>query len=231
MNIVGKKFTVAEFREYVKTIGKQNWVKRIVLHNTATPSIAQRPGGVLTSQHIKNLKGYYEGKGWNGAPHLFIDAEGIWVFNPLNETGIHSPSYNGSAWGVEMLGNFEVESFTSGLGAKIAENAESACAILAELQGWPDLNDQRLILHKEDKKTDHDCPGKNVKKGDFIALANQKLDVKPPNQSFYLEAGGKHIPGAFMEDGVTYAPVRALSEALGFKVTFDQANNKVTISK
>lgn len=232
-SIIARKFTVPEFQEYVKSVGKQAWVKRIVLHNTAAPSIAQRPGGILTLTHIKNLHTYYsQTQGWSGGPHLFIDAEGIWVFNPLDKKGVHSPSYNGSSWGVEMLGNFETESFTTGLGAKIAANAQAACAILAELQGWPDLHDQRLILHKEDKKTNHDCPGKNVIKSFFVSAANAMMGaIKPTEKSLVLEVDGKSITGAFLQDGVTYAPVRSLAEALGFKVIFDAGNNKVTITK
>lgn len=236
--IIARKFSAPEFREYCKTIGKQPWVKRIVLHNTGTPSLAQRPGGILTEQHIKNLHTYYaQTQKWSGGPHLFIDAEGIWVFNPLNDPGVHSPSYNSSAWGVEMLGDYASESFKTGLGAKVAENAWEACAILAEMQGWPDLEDQRLILHKEDPKTTHNCPGKNVVKDDFIARAKLYMDTHngaivsndPPE--FSVVVNGKVLSGAFVDKGVSFVPIRALSEALGFKVDFDPKTNQATIRK
>jgi hypothetical protein len=230
--IVAKKFTPDEFDAYVAgALKPQGWVKRIVLHNTGAPSLAQRPGGVLTAQHIDNLHSYYsETKAWSGGPHLFIDATGIWVFNPLDDPGVHSPSYNSSSWGVEMLGDYSRESFTTGLGNQVRTNALRAVAALARLQGWPDLKDQRLILHKEDKATDHDCPGRNVDKANFVAAASA-LVPKQSEPALKLVVAGKSIDGAFIKDGVSYAPVRALGEALGAKVSFDRQTNTVTVNK
>lgn len=234
-SIVAKKFTVKEFEEYLKTIGKQGWVKRIVLHNTASPSLAQRKNGVLTAQHIKNLHNYYQNKGWSGGPHLFIDAEGIWVFNPLDDPGVHSPSYNKSAWGVEMLGNYESESFTTGLGAKVAENAKGACAALAKMQDWVNLQEQRLILHKEDTATDHNCPGKNVIKSTFIAETDKLIsgDKEKPELKIMVNSGSKKtkVVGGFVREGVTYVPLRALSVASQGKmvVIHDPASNTVNV--
>lgn len=218
--IVAEKFAPDDFDKYVAGLKPQKWVKRIVLHNTASPSLAQRPGGLMTEQHIKNLHHYYQevvdsGRGWSGAPHLFVDAEGIWVFNPLDKPGVHSPSYNSSSWGVEMLGDYSTESFTTGLGAEVRENSLRAVAALARLQGWPNLGSDRLILHKEDPATTHNCPGKNVVKRDFVEAASALV--------LRLVVGGKVIPGAFIRDGVSYAPVRPLVEALGATVKFDPA--------
>jgi hypothetical protein len=230
--IVAKKFTPDEFDAYVAgALKPQLWVRRIVLHNTAAPSLAQRPGGILTAQHIDNLHTYYsKTKKWSGGPHLFVDATGIWVFNPLNDPGVHSPSYNSNSWGVEMLGNYETESFTSGLGAKVRENALRACAALARNQQWNDLQAGRLILHKEDPATDHDCPGKNVNKADFVAAASALIS-KPKAPTLKLVVAGKAVDGAFVKDGVSYAPVRALGEALGAKVEFDPKTNTITVNK
>jgi N-acetylmuramoyl-L-alanine amidase len=230
--IVAKKFTPDEFDAYIAGAFKpQGWVKRIVLHNTGAPSLAQRPGGILTAQHIDNLHTYYaDTKKWSGGPHLFVDATGIWVFNPLDDPGVHSPSYNSSAWGVEMLGDYSRESFTTGLGGQVQANALRALAALARLQGWPDLKNQRLILHKEDPKTTHDCPGKNVDKANFVAAASM-LIPKSVAPAFKLVVSGKTIDGAFVKDGAMYAPVRALGEALGAKVKFDPNSNVVTVNK
>lgn len=222
--IVARKFTLNEFDDYCAgAVKRQDWVRRIVLHNTAVPSLSQRPRGILTPRHIDGLHAYYQDdKKWSGGPHLFVDAEGVWVFNPLDRHGVHSPTYNSSSWGVEMLGDYETESFTSGLGADVAENARRACAALARLQGWADLKDDRLILHKEDPQTTHNCPGKNVDKATFVALSSALVPKKPP---FIVMVGGKKLEGAFQADGVSYAPIRALAEALGAKVSYDPKTN------
>lgn len=231
--IVGKKFTISEFDAYCDSLKKQSWVKRIVLHNTAVPSLAQRPGGILTTQHIKNLKSYYEGMDWPGGPHLFIDATGIWVFNPLNREGTHSPSYNSSAWGVEMLGDYQKESFTSGLGAAVATNAQHAVASLAQLQGWTSIDNGKMLLHKEDPNTTHkSCPGKNVFKADFIDKVNKILKPVDEPEAISVIAGGVKIDGAYVDDkSVTYTPLRSLCEALGLKVTYIASKNQVIVTK
>ena len=61
----------------------------------------------------------------NGAPVriLFVDDKQIWVFTPLNLSGVHSPSWNKIAMGVEMLGDYSKEKFDSGRGLKVQQNA------------------------------------------------------------------------------------------------------------
>lgn len=230
--IVGKKYSIAEFETYCDSLSKQEWVKKIVLHNTAIPSLAQRPGGILTSQHIKNLKSYYEGLGWSGGPHLFVDATGIWVFNPLNKKGVHSPSFNSNAWGVEMLGDYQKESFTSGLGAAVANNAQHAIAMLAQVQNWTNIKD-KMILHKEDPNTTHKtCPGKNVDKLEFMNRVNMILNPVDEKQELTVLANNIKIEGAFVDDkSVTYVPLRALSTALGFKIKYIASKNQVIVEK
>lgn len=218
MTIVGKKYTPLEFNDYCKGIKKQHWVQHIILHNTASPSLAQRPGGVLTETHIKNLKTYYEGLGWSAGPHLFVDATGIWVFTPLDKHGVHSPSFNIDSWGVEMLGDYNTESFTEGLGDKVRQNALSAVRSLMQIQGWKSV-DGILKLHKEDPQTTHDCPGKNVSKAQFIKALS-------PAPSLIV----KGTPTTSIRVGsITYAPVRELAEKLGHTVTFDVQTNTVTV--
>jgi hypothetical protein len=232
--IVARKFTDrADFAAYLKGLGRQGWVSKIVLHNTGVPSLSQRAGGILTEQHIENLQSFYsKSMGWLGGPHLFVDAGGVWVFNPLTKQGVHSPSFNRSAWGLEMLGDYEKESFSSGLGAQVRENTCWALAELALLQGWPNLNDGRLILHKEDKVTTHNCPGKNVNKSAVIFEANRAMKGAVSQQSGpTVLLNGKELRGCVREDGVTMAPLRLLAEGLGAKVAFDENTDTILITK
>lgn len=126
---------------------------------------------------MRNLENYYKNnQQWSAGPHLFVADDLIWVFTPLNVSGVHSPSWNSVAWGVEMVGDYSVEPF----GAAIQENVLSALAILHGALG---LNPEMLRLHKEDPRTTHICPGKNVVKTDIIRGIHDKLSV------------GEHTPG------------------------------------
>lgn len=174
--IVGKNFDPAAFDAYLHGLAWTAWRPSfIVLHNTGAPSLAQRPQG-LTLQHIKNLEVYYrDQQHWKAGPHLFIDDWQIWVFTPLTVSGVHSPSWNKVALGVEMLGNYEVEDFASGRGLKVKNNAVSAVASLSAVLG---LDPDKMKLHKEDLATNHNCPGKNVSKSKFIREVHELIKAR-----------------------------------------------------
>lgn len=160
--IVGKSFSAAEFDAYCHTLTWSAWRPSfIVLHNTGVPSLAQRPKG-LTRTHIANLETFYRDTNkWSAGPHLFIDDRQIWVFTPLTLSGVHSPSWNSLALGIEMLGDFEKEPFDSGRGLAVQKNAVAAMGSLSAVLGLDPLT---MRLHKEDPKTTHACPGKTVRK-------------------------------------------------------------------
>jgi N-acetylmuramoyl-L-alanine amidase CwlA len=164
--IVGKSFSPDGFDDYCHSLQWLAWRPQfIALHNTAVPSLAQRPKG-LTKRHINNLVSYYrDEQGWKAGPHLFVDDKQIWVFTPLTVSGVHSPSWNKIALAIEMLGDYNKESFDSGRGLKVRKNAVAAMATLCAILG---LNPMGMRLHKEDPQTTHDCPGKRVRKLEFI---------------------------------------------------------------
>jgi len=164
--IVGLNFDQEEFDSYCHSLQWNAWRPSfIVLHNTATPSLAQRPKG-FSEQHIKNFVSFYrDTQNWSAGPHLFIDDKHIWVFTPLTVSGVHSPSWNKLAIGIEMLGNYEQESFSEGRGLAVRKNAVAAIATLSAALG---LNPESLRLHKEDPLTTHVCPGKKVKKAEIL---------------------------------------------------------------
>ena len=152
----------------------------VVLHNTGAPSLAQRPLG-LTRQHLANLEAYYRGQKWSSGPHLFVDDRQAWVFTPLTTPGVHSPSWNGTALGVEMLGDFESEPFDSGRGAAVRELAVDALAVLC---GRLNLDPKTALrLHREDPKTTHKCPGKNVVKDAVIAAVMIRMEAHNAHRS------------------------------------------------
>ena len=171
--IVGQNFSPTAFDAYCHTLQWLSWRPSfIVLHNTGAPTLAQRPTG-LSLQHIKNLETYYKDtQQWTGGPHLFIDDRQIWVFTPLTVSGVHSPSWNKVSLGVEMLGDYETESFTTGRGLKVRRNAVAALVSLSAALG---LEAATIKLHREDPLTTHACPGKNIRKLELIQEVQDQL--------------------------------------------------------
>ena len=172
--IVGKSFDTEEFKAYCQTQQWTDWQPTfIVLHNTAAPTLAQRPNG-LTQQHILNLEHFYrDEQHWKAGPHLFVDDKQIWVFTPLTVSGTHSPSWNDQALGVEMLGDYDNEDFDSGRGLAVQRNAVAAVATLSAALG---IDPASMQLHKDDAATTHrNCPGANVDKDQFIAAVKQAM--------------------------------------------------------
>lgn len=170
--IVGQGFTTAEFHEYVKAqrLYDSPWKPEfIVLHNTANPTIEEwhkYPG----KTRMLGLQNYYrDDKKWSAGPHLFVADNLIWVFTPLQHPGVHSPSWNRVAWGVEMIGDYSVEPANAGLGLRVKLNTIFALATLCQ---FGNLDTSGIRLHKEDPKTTHNCPGKNISKTEMIARAH-----------------------------------------------------------
>jgi hypothetical protein len=179
--IVGKSFVPTAFDSYVSQLKFDQWRPQfVVLHNTANPKLSQWHS-VSGEQRMKNLEHFYKNtQKWSAGPHLFVADDLIWVFTPLTVSGVHSPSWNSVAWGVEMVGDFNAEPFD----ARVRDNAVAALATLHAVLG---LDPKTLKLHKEDKKTTHDCPGKNVVKQDIIDRITAEIDARH---------GGDHAPGA-----------------------------------
>lgn len=179
------------FRKYVRDLPVSKWhPSMVVWHNTAAPSLAQwmksaaqdKVAGFIPGiTRIRNLEAFFRiNNGWSGCPHLFVANDLIWVMNPLTAPGVHSPSWNSISFGIEMIGDFDKEDDDSGEGLKVKNNAIFATAILCETFGIdPRL---KIMLHKQDPKTTHDCPGKNIAR-DKDAMMQAVQD---------LMSGGEH---------------------------------------
>lgn len=206
---VKQALTQEQFRDYVEKLPASKWdPSMIVWHNTAAPSLAQwmksaeqdRAKGITPGRtRIESLEKYFRfDNNWSGAPHLFIAPDYIWVFNPLSSPGVHSPSWNSISIGIEMIGDFSVEDDDSGAGLKVKQNTIYATAVLCEAYGIDPQT--RIMLHKQDPKTTHDCPGKDIAQ-DKQAMIGDVAD---------LMAGGEHEPekvGAVIAGQPTTAPV------------------------
>src|SRR6266850_1981676 len=188
--IVGRGFRPQEFKDYVSTLTFGEWRPQFaVVHNTSSPRLSQwhsTPG----EQRMRNLEEYYrDEQRWSAGPHLFIADDLIWVFTPLITSGVHSPSWNGISWGVEMVGEYEEEEFSPA----VRDNTVDA---LATLHAWRGLDPKTIRFHKEDPKTTHKtCPGRKVDKADLIARIAERI----------MGDAGEH-PATRPEPGVT-API------------------------
>jgi len=194
--IIGKKVNVKDYLDSNKD--NMNWTPTFcVLHNTATPSLKQRPNG-FTEDHMKNLQQYYSNQGWKGGPHFFVDQNGVWAFNPITTRGTHSPSWNAKAIGVEMLGDYNEEQFLSGDGAKVRTNA---LQLMADLHTFFKFDPDTMKIHKEDPKTTHDCPGKNVIKADFVASFKSLMNPSAKKSKIYIYKKGESNQPVGILDG------------------------------
>lgn len=182
---IGKFRTPEEFRAYVETVDFSQWKPiGIVIHNTAEPNL-RRWHEVPRERWMRNLESYYKGLGWNGGPHLFVDDgdDGIGEFNVINKRGTHSPSFNAQWIGIEHVGDYAKEDDDAGPGLRVKNNGIAAMAILCAKLGIDPLT--HIKLHKEDPRTDHDCPGKDMaedKAGTIQAVIE------------YMGHGGDHGP-------------------------------------
>lgn len=182
--IVGKGFTAAGFDQYVNTVSFALWRPQfVVLHNTAAPKLSQWHS-VSGQQRMANLENYYKDQlGWSAGPHLFVADDLIWAFTPLNTSGVHSPSWNAISWGVEMVGDYDVEPFSP----QVRQNAVSAIASLYSALG---ADSGTLRFHKEDPLTTHkNCPGMNVSKPDILQAVAAQITAMSPGEHA-MGAGG-----------------------------------------
>jgi hypothetical protein len=180
--IVGQGFTAREFNRYLATVTFSIWRPQlVVVHNTFIPSLAEWHS-VPGPRRMEGFQSYYRDQmKWSAGPHLFVADDLIWVFTPLNTSGIHSPSWNGISWGVELVGDYSKEAFT----APVRKNAVTALAALHQLAG---LDPQTLRLHREDPQTTHkNCPGPHVVKADLVQAISGTIAA---------EQSGEHTPGA-----------------------------------
>ena len=185
----GKVWTLEGLAAYLKTVKAPSWAKAVCLHHTASPSLYQRPDGFL-AKHLENMRSYYSTElGWRSGPHLFIDEDQVWGMTPLTETGVHASSFNRSAIGIEVLGDYDNEDPKKGRGLQCWQTATAATKMLLEWLNLP-ANDKTVLFHRDDPKTTKTCPGGKVQKTwvlDLIKNSGAKLSQleKPSNISFY----------------------------------------------
>lgn len=171
--IVAKGFTPDDFDKYVSNLNLDAWQPSfVVLHHTEIPRISDWHA-IPGVERMRNFEKYYRDEmGWSAGPHLFVADDLIWVLTPLTTPGVHSPSWNSMAWGVEMIGNYSEEPLNPGV-------YNNSIRALVALHSRLNLDPATLRFHKEDDKTDHkDCPGVRIVKTTVIDDIRNGLAAK-----------------------------------------------------
>lgn len=162
--MIKKGYVIEEFLEYLEHVVAKEFLKTVwrprgcVLHNTGKINWPGVVNGkqITPEQRLDNmLVGWRDAK-FKAAPHLVLPPDGlVWLAWPLWKPGTHSPSWNSSYWGIEMVGDFRTEHPSDAL----IRTASMAMAGMYRLLGQQ-VDGNHFKLHKEDPKTSHrDCPG------------------------------------------------------------------------
>lgn len=175
---VGKVFPTAQgFLSYLDSIKFSGWKPSyVVVHHTGAPTLKNwldwqaRKAPVTDAQWLKNLAAYYGNNlGWSSGPQFFFTPNNFCVLSPPEKRGIHAASFNGNSWGVEMVGNFDTETWGGAYRQKYIEGL--ACLHMATGMALDPYvrGKSGLHFHRDDPLTSKTCPGKNVAKPTMIA--------------------------------------------------------------
>ena len=202
MNILGIQLTLEDFKEYVKgyNFGKLP-PDRLVIHHTWKPRIDDWNGKTT----LKGLKSYYEGKGWNAGPHLFIAEDGIWLFTPMYDVGIHAASGNAGykfgrlQWyslGIEVVGDYDTKEWTG----KTKQNALGAIKILKD---HLKIDNEKVFFHRDfSNKT---CPGAAIQKAwlfQELEMFGKPAPVVNDNVSPWAKDGWEWAQGLSLDNSI-----------------------------
>lgn len=172
--IDGRPMSLPQLQEHINSLPATTWASGMTLHNTAAPTLSQwTPEN--RAQRIKNLEVFFrDERGWSSGPHAFVDDVFVWLFTRFTDKGTHSPSWNGTRLGIEMVGDFRkgVDDPKTGRGLAVVKNTVALFAMLHTKYGWDPAN---IKLHKEDPRTTHDCPGNLIVKSTFIGMVQEYM--------------------------------------------------------
>lgn len=178
------------FLRHLESIHFNLWRPRfITMHHTGSPDTARwnewqtRPKPVTDEQWMINLASYY-GSGppdgpadgpWSSGPHFFVTPKHICVLSPPHKRGVHARSFNAISWGVEVVGDFDRDSFAGPI-KDMTVRALAAMHIAAGLQPGPFVKMSKgLHFHRDDPLTSKTCPGRKVDKAELIELVEDQI--------------------------------------------------------
>lgn len=199
--------------QFKNTLTKRKSTKRIVIHHSASDS-------KTTWQQINQ---WHLNKGWSGIGyHYVIQEDGkIYRGRPEAVQGAHAyqdaqHEANSDGIGICLTGNFET-------GVPTNAQLESLAQLIKDV--WTRYPGISVIGHKDVQSTA--CPGR--------LFPWDKLKLRLEDDEMATEAkikvNGQVLIGYILSDNRSYAPVRALAEALGAKVDWEDKTKTATITK
>lgn len=160
--MIGRVLSISDWLAYVATYNFGPIApSRVVLHHTAVPTVAQWAG----LRSMQGMQRFYAGKGWTAAPHIYVGPDGIWLFTPMKDVGIHagtgnSGHINGKFWysiGVETVGEYDHVRPSGAIW-------EGVKAVLGGLSKRLGIAPRQLISFHRDYTNQKSCPGWAVTK-------------------------------------------------------------------
>jgi len=201
------KETKLSFKSGMKQRNKTN---RFIIHHSASADV---PASTIHQWHLN--------QGWSGIGYHFVIRAGgaIERGRPEDTIGAHSgPAGNGDSIGIVLTGNFET-------GKPTTAQMDSLVWLLKDYL-FPRYGVKPVIGHKDVMATA--CPGRNFPWAELRERLEEDDEMAVETK---IKVNGQVLTGYILKDNRSYAPVRALAEALGAKVDWDDKTKTVIITK
>jgi len=192
------------------SLTRRKSTKRVILHHSASPDVP-----------ASTIHGWHLGQKWAGIGYHFVIRAGgaIERGRPEDTIGAHSgPAGNGDSIGIVLTGNFEYDKPTE------AQLDSLVWLITQYLE--PKYGKLQVIGHKDVMATA--CPGRNFPWAELRERLEEDDEMAVETK---IKVNGQVLTGYILKDNRSYAPVRALAEALGYKVAWDEKTKTVIITK
>lgn len=200
------KETKLSFKSGMKQRNKTN---RFIIHHTASADV---PASTIHQWHLN--------QGWSGIGYHFVIRQNgdIERGRAENLIGAHAGEKgNPDSIGIVLTGNFET-------GKPTTAQMDSLLWLLKDYL-FPKYGVKPVIGHKDVMATA--CPGRNFPWDEL----RKRLEDDEMAVETKIKVNGQVLTGYILKDNRSYAPVRALAEALGYKVAWDEKTKTVIITK
>jgi hypothetical protein len=243
-----KRYTLDEYVKYLESFTGRVKFNEVHVHGTDQPTIAdfRRDGGLKLVQAMWRFHTSVQ-KWADIAQHATVDPDGyVWEGRSLLSAPASATGHNGDGashpFMFEMIGHFDKGGDVLG-GAQLA-TALGLCRAVMRLMG----RGPEIVHFHRDFTNAKTCPGSGVDRAEFFRQLTVQVSAPPPtpttpkvgdpvNVIVNVDGKAKKLADGHLTNGVTYAPVRAVAEALGdmlgvhVSVAWDAKTNTVTITK
>jgi N-acetyl-anhydromuramyl-L-alanine amidase AmpD len=197
-----------------------NRPKYIIVHHSAT-----KQGDTETFRRY-----HVEVNGWKDIGYHYVVNNGTYKSDGLiekgrdeKEVGAHAIGYNDKSIGICLVGNFDEDRPTE-------KQMQSLIRLCKDIMRRYNIPAKNVLGHRETgaKKT---CPGKNFDMEALRRMLEEKVITLRVGSKEMTVNGRKialDVP-AKVENGRTLVPLRAIAEAFGFSVHYDDKTKTITI--